>query len=175
MHRAVHRQSRASTAYLYIDRLGCNLDELQDVWPDKFCLAKQPVDKNLTSIFRQNMEQCVTGISHVSTRQQIQPLIYWPKQNHKMCVPSVWICRQKQLGNLKPQEGKYIVFQVLVQVCPSIAVLWRVQSLDTQVGSGIISVQIMKAVSIQQTQKHSIEFCKKCGVPGMFRINFSQA
>ena len=53
---------------MYIAKLGCSLDKLQDVWPDKLCQAKQSEDKNLASMYGQDIELLMTGISHASTR-----------------------------------------------------------------------------------------------------------
>ena len=46
--------------YLCLSRFGCSFGELQIVWPDKFFQAKQLEDKNLASIFRQDMELLMT-------------------------------------------------------------------------------------------------------------------
>ena len=73
--------------YLFLSRLGCSLDELQDVWPDKFCQAKHPEDQNPASIYGQDMEFLMTE-SHMHLQDIKSSPHLLPRTATEVCLPS---------------------------------------------------------------------------------------
>ena len=73
--------------YLFLSRLGCSLDELQDVWPDKFCQAKHPEDQNPASIYGQDMELLMTE-SHMHLQDIKSSPHLLPRTATEVCLPS---------------------------------------------------------------------------------------
>ena len=73
--------------YLFLSRLGCSLDELQDVWPDKFCQAKHPEDQNPASICGQDMELLMTE-SHMHVQDIKSSPHLLPRTATEVCLPS---------------------------------------------------------------------------------------
>ena len=78
--------------YLCLSRLCCSLAELQDVRPEKFCQAYHPEDKNLASIYRQDIEvQNLTCIYKI-----LNPVPHLlARKTTELCLLSGWICWKK--------------------------------------------------------------------------------
>ena len=86
-------QSRASTSCISI----CSLGELQFVRTDKLCQAKHPEDKNLESIYGQDMEILITK-SHVYLLDiESSPSLNGQNNNRKMSSIRLNLLRRKKI------------------------------------------------------------------------------
>ena len=75
-----HGQSRAYTAYISI----CSLGELQVVRTEKLCQAKHAEDKNLASIYGQDMEILMTESNLYLLDIKSSPSLNGQNNNRKM-------------------------------------------------------------------------------------------
>ena len=102
--------------YLCLSRLGCSLGKLQDVWPDKFCQAKHPEDKNPASIYGQDMELLMTESHMYLLDIKSSPSL--TSQNSKRSMSSIRLnLFAKQLGNSNPRRDTSIP-SVSAGLCP---------------------------------------------------------
>ena len=115
MHQPKPKLGHLQPIYLCLSRLGYSIGELQVFRPDIFCQAKQPGDKNLAYIYRQDMEILMTESHMYLPDIKSSPSLTSQNNNRKMSSVRLNVLTNTTWKLKTP--GGILVFRVLVQVC----------------------------------------------------------